>query len=139
MVLPLFEYGGVFLGSYTEAQRTKLHRLPNQALRIIYKQDNHVNLCNLHNNAKLLPLNLRREIALIKIMFSKVHDSHGMQIKKLTTRVHDGPIILILKPNSSKYLKSIAYMGPVTWNQLKPDTRCIVNKSSFMRAIKSSY
>ena len=82
MVLPLFECGGVFLGSCTEAEQTKLQRLPNQALRIIYQQDNHVNLYNLHNNAKLLPLNIRKEIALIKIMFSKVHDSHGMQIKK---------------------------------------------------------
>ena len=52
---------------------------------------------------------------------------------------YDGPIIVVPKPNSSKYLKPIAYRRPVTWNQLKPDTPCIVNKISFMRAIKSSY
>ena len=31
----VFEYGGVFLGPCTEAERTKLQRLQNQALRII--------------------------------------------------------------------------------------------------------
>ena len=91
MILPLLEYGGVFLGSCTERERTKLQRLQNQALRTIYKKDNHTNLYSLHDNAKLLPLNLRREIALIKIIYNKVHNSHETQTKKLTTRAHDGP------------------------------------------------
>ena len=71
MILPLLEYGGVFLGSCTERERTKLQRLQNQALRTIYKKDNHTNLYSLHDKAKLLPLNLRREIALIKIIYNK--------------------------------------------------------------------
>ena len=113
MILPLLEYGGVFLGSCTERERTKLQRLQNQALRSIYKKDNHTN--------------------------NKVHNSHETQTKKLTTRAHDGPVIDVTKPNSTKYLKSIAYSGPVTWNQLKPDIRCIGDKNSFTRAIKSLY
>ena len=84
-------------------------------------------------------MNLRREIARIKIIYNKVHNSHETQTKKLTTRAHDGPVIDVTKPNSTKYLKSIAYSGPVTWNQLKPDIRCIGDKNSFTRAIKSLY
>ena len=80
-----------------------------------------------------------REIALIKIIYNKVHNSHETQTKKLTTRAHDGPVIDVTKPNSTKYLKSIAYSGPVTWNQLKPDIRCIGDKNNFTRAIKSLY
>ena len=139
MILPLLEYGGVFLGSCTERERTKLQRLQNQALRTIYKKDNHTNLYSLHDKAKLLPLNLRREIALIKIIYNKVHNSHETQTKKMTTRAHDGPVIDVTKPNSTKYLKSIAYSGPVTWNQLKPDIRCIGDKNNFTRTIKSLY
>ena len=38
---------------------------------------------------------------------------------------------------SSKYMKSIAYRGPVSWNELKPEMRCLVNNLAFVRVIKS--
>ena len=93
MVLPLFEYGGLFLDSCTAIEQTKMQRLQNQALRITYKQDNYANVYNLHNTATLLPLKLRREIALSKIMFNQVQDNEGLQLRELSTRAHDGPVM----------------------------------------------
>ena len=75
MVLPIFEYGGIYLSSCTETEQTKLQRLHNQALRIVYKQDNYSNVYDLHSTARILPLKMRREMALLKIMFNRVHNN----------------------------------------------------------------
>ena len=136
MVLPLVEYGGLFLDTCTDNVQTKIQRLQNRTLRIIYKQDNYVNMYDLHNTANLLPLKLRREIALLKIMFSKIQDRQGLQLRELTTTAHDGPIMNVSKPASSRYIKSVAYRGPTTWNRLKPELRCLRDKNSFVSAIK---
>ena len=79
----------------------------------------------LHNTANLLPLKLRREIALTKIMFNQVQDNQGLQLRELSTRAHDGSVMEVLKPTSSKYMKSVAYRGPTSWNSLKPELRCL--------------
>ena len=136
MVLPLVEYGGLFLDTCTDNVQTKIQRLQNRTLRIIYKQDNYVKMYDLHNTANLLPLKLRREIALLKIMFSKIQDRQGLQLRELTTRANDGPIMNVSKPASSRYIKSVAYRGPTTWNRLKPELRCLRDKNSFVSAIK---
>ena len=110
MVLPLFEYGGLFLDSCTATEQTKMQSLQHQALRITYKQDNYANVYSLHNTANLLPLKLRREIVLTKIMLNQVQDNEGLQLRELSTRAHDGPVMELLKPTSSKYMKSVAYI-----------------------------
>ena len=139
MVLPLFEYGGLFLDSCTATEQTKMQRLQNQALRITYKQDNYANVYNLHNTANLLPLKLRRAIALTKIMFNQVQDNEGLRLRELSTRAHDGPVMEVLKPTSSKYMKSVAYRGPTSWNSLKPELRCLRDKNAFIYAVKSYF
>ena len=141
MILLLFEYGGIFLSSCTDAEQTKLQRLQNQALRVIYKQDNYGNIFDLHITANLLPLKLRREIALIKIMFNKVYNinNQGLDIRMLNTRAYDGRIMILPQLNSSKYMRSIAYKGPTLWNHLNSEIRCIGNKNGFVKVIKSYY
>ena len=60
----------------------------------------------------------------------------GLQLRELTTRAHDGPIMNVSKPASSRYIKSVAYRGPTTWNRLKPELRCLRDKNRFVSAIK---
>ena len=90
----------------------------------------------LYNTVHLLPLKLRREIALTKIMFSQGQDNQGLRLRELSTRAHDGPVMKVLKPTSSKYMKSVAYRGPTSWNSLKPELRCLRDKSD---AVKSYF
>ena len=78
----------------------------NQALRIIYKQDNYADVNGLHNSANLLPLKLRREIALHKIMFHKVQKNQGLQLRELTTRAHEP------NPNQIQTLQDISNRFP---------------------------
>ena len=139
MILPLLEYGGVFLSSCTDAEQTKLQRLQNAALRTVYRQDNYARVYDLHIRANLLPLKLRREITLIKIMHTKVYNNEGICVRNLNTRNYDGPVMDICRPNSNRFSKSVAYRGPVSWNQLKPDLRCINDKYVFVKAIKSYF
>ena len=94
---------------------------------------------NLHNTANLLPLKLRREIALTKIMFNQVQDNQGLRLRELSTRAHDGPVMEVLKPTSSKYMKSVAYRGTTSWNSLKPELRCLRDKNAFIYAAKSYF
>ena len=136
MILPLLEYGGVFLSSCTDAEQTKLQRLQNAALRTVYRQDNYARVYDLHIRANLLPLKLRREITLIKIMHTKVYNNEGICVRNLNTRNYDGPVMDICRPNSKRFSKSVAYRGPVSWNQLKPDLRCINDKYVLLKPSK---
>ena len=65
--------------------------------------------------------------------------NQGLQVRQLRTRFHGGPIMEVPKPCSSKYIKSVAYRGPVLWNQVKPELRCLVSKQGFASALKSHF
>ena len=54
-------------------------------------------------------------------------------------RLYDGPVMEVSRPNSSKLTNSVAYRGPLSWNQLKPKLRRRENKDVFVNGIKNNF
>ena len=57
--------------------------------------------------------------------------------RNYTTRAHDGPLMDVPKPNPLRYIKSVSYRGPTSWNKVKPELRCLKDFGDFVRAVKS--
>lgn len=68
-LLSFLEYGGIFLEGLPIQNVTKLQRLQNRCLRVCYKANRFVSNYNLHVRAKLLPLRLRRNLAVCQTMY----------------------------------------------------------------------
>ena len=54
-------------------------------------------------------------------------------------RLYDGPVMEVSRPNSSKLTNSVAYRGPLSWNQLKPKLHRRENKDVFVNGIKNNF
>ena len=67
MILPILEYGDIFLHSATQKIRKKLQTLQNKALRCALGKDK---ITRLHEEAKILKLNVRRHVHIILLCFS---------------------------------------------------------------------
>ena len=69
MILPIVEYGDIFLSATTKVNRDKLQVLQNKALCVIHKVDRCCSSDMVHQDSQLLKLKYRREIHLVNFMF----------------------------------------------------------------------
>lgn len=139
MILPYFEYGNVFLLSCTEFDRNKLQRLQNRCLRVVFRRDNYSNVFELHMDAHLLPLKMRQIISLLKLMFQESKNISLLSLTDVHTRIRNGPLFKVPKPNSERFKRSISYLGPTEWNKLPIKIRIIEDKCTFYSNIMNYF
>ena len=123
MILPILEYGDVFIHSAPQKVRKKLQTLQNKALKCALQKDKYYNSIDLHTEAKLLKLKNRRHIHILLHMFQlaqmpgfklwKTHQPVGVR-----TRSSKKKLLFSRYPKNKKYKKSITYQGPKLWNNL---------------------
>ena len=124
MILPILEYGDIFMFSATKENRKKLQTLQNKALECALGRENRYNTNKLHVEAKLLKLKYKRKMHLMQHMF---HVSHKSTFRGWRTharrfmRSSKKNLIKIKKPNTSKFQRSLTYLGPKLWNSLPKD------------------
>lgn len=73
-ILSRFEYGGIFCIGSNAGMIDRLQKLVNRCLRFCIKLPFDYNVAEIHIIAKLLPLKIRRNISLLKIMFEESQD-----------------------------------------------------------------
>ena len=78
MLLPLLEYGDIFLNSATAEYRRKLQVLQNKGLRCALNRDADANTDELHEDVKMLRLKQRRQ-HLLNFMFDMSQSECNMQ------------------------------------------------------------
>ena len=123
MILPILEYGDIFLHSATQKVRKKLQTLQNKALRCALGKEKIVSSDLLHTEAHLLKLQTRRHVHILLHMYQlsqlpnfklwKTHKTTGVK-----TRSSKKKLITLRRPTNEKYKKSITYQGPKLWNSL---------------------
>ena len=136
MILPILEYGDIFLHSASQVIRKKLQTLPNKALRCALGKDKFENTTQLHNDARLLKLKTRRHVHVLLHMYQlaqmpdfklwKTHQQSGTK-----TRSSKKKLITLRKPTNEKYKKSITYQGPTLWNLLPATMQKMDNYYNF--------
>ena len=139
MILPIMEYGDTFLVGATAEKRKKLQTLQNKGLSCALSLDRDISTEELHRRAKLQKLKNRREQHLLSHMFDIV--SYGRQLRKprlsgVRTRSQNKKMIKLRKPNTEKYKKSLAYMGPQKWNSLPDQYHHLKTRLHFNTRIK---
>ena len=124
MLLPLLEYGDVFLSAASLEDRKRLQTLQNKGLRCALNKGIETSSEELHLEAGLLKLKFRREQHVLNYMFD-ISRVPGMQKKKsahaMRTRSHKKRLLRVKRPNTEKFRKCFAYRGPKKWNSL-PET-----------------
>ena len=136
MILPYFDYCDVTYMFSKACELDKLNRLHKRGMKISLKNGYNLNENELFNMCKLSDLDIRRHVHLRNYMFN----NRSKYIKEkhiVNTRLHDGPVFEIPKPNNDIIKKSVIYSGALDWNSLDTDTRNIKELFQFKRLQKA--
>lgn len=141
MVLPFFEYGGVFLEAAEPRYRDKLHRLFVRGIRIALNNFYpFVSEYYLHNEINLLPLCYRRRIMICKLMFKEFKKDNVLLVNNpYPTRLHDAAVMQVPDITNNKYKRFLPWLGPKLWNSLPSAVRNERDLTSFVRELKSEF
>ena len=144
MILPILEYGDIFLHSASQKIRKKLQTLQNEALWCALHKDKYYKSAELHREAKLLKLTDRRHVHMLLHMYQlaqmpdfkmwKAHQPTGVR-----TRSSKKKLITIRRPKNEKFKKSITYQGPKLWNSLPGKLQKIESYQEFKNHIKKEF
>ena len=124
MMLPLLEYGDIFLSATTIEKRNKLQVLQNKGLRCALNKDARECSDDIHEEAKIHKLKFRREQHLLNFMYDWSLDSTKWKVKSgsaMQTRSHKKRLLYTKRKQTEKFKKSFAYKGPNKWNCLSED------------------
>ena len=138
-ILPLLEYGDLFMLSTSLVNRRKLQTLQNKRLRCALNKGIEIGSNDLHKEAKVLKLQFRREQHLFNFMFDWSLDPGKLKTKlatKIITRSHNKKLLKLKKPSTEKFRKCFAYLGPKKWNQLGTDFHSAPSKQQLKSLIK---
>lgn len=117
-ILSRLEYGSIFGIESNASTVRKLQKLVNKCLRICFKLPRDSNVFDMHTHAKLLPLCVRRNIQLMKLMFKCLFCS---------------------TPKDEGYKRSVAFQGPSRWDKLPLELKLLETIEEFDREIKEYY
>ena len=138
MLLPILEYGDIFLSATTAKNRKKLQVLQNKGLRCVFKVDTDVSTDDLHTEANLLKLSYRREQHTLNFMYdsSKKADNLTSRVADMVvTRSQKKKTLKVKRPRTEKFKKSLAYKGPSKWNALPLDIHQATDKFMYKRLV----
>ena len=138
MLLPVIEYGDIFLSASTCENRKKLQILQNKGLRCAINADNDASSNGLHVEAKLLKLKYRREQHLLNYMFDVSQNECNLKVRLeegVRTRSSKKKLLKIRKPRTEKCKKSLSYMGPKKWNALPENIQLCKSRLEFKKMV----
>ena len=121
MILPIMEYGDIYMMSASKENRSKLQKLQNKALKCALDKEKRYNTTALHKEARLDKLSFRRKFHMLQHMYrmSQLPCFSGWRANvKIRTRSSKKKLMKIKKPNLTKFQNSITYRGPKYWNAL---------------------
>ena len=108
MLLPLLEYGDVFLLAASAENPKRLQILLNKGLRCALSKSKDFSSDKIHNEAGLLRLKDRRDQHLLNFMYDWSKDPRKLKVKTtvgVSTRSSDKKLLKIKKPRTEKYKK----------------------------------
>ena len=141
-ILPILNYSGFLTISSNLSDRGELQKLQNYALRIIcynVKLRDRVSVEHMHNRAKLLSLEQRRQKQLLSLMFIY---KQRFTVARIHERVTRGAGIFSFvreRYNCVKYKNSPYYKGSILWDGLPNDVKNSQTLLEFKKHLKRLY
>lgn len=136
------EYGSVLCIGANKVYLECLQKLINKSLRICLLKPSDSNVYDLHVEAKILPQNIRRNIALMKLIFCKAKEEQPVIITpnvRVRTRGDSYLKIPVPFPRSSWFHKSVTYQGLSRWLALPNVLKNLESVEEFSKAINEKY
>ena len=124
MLLPLLEYGDIFLSAASVVNRQRLQVLQNKGLRCALNRGGDTDIRELHMDAGLSELKHRRRLHLLHFMYGWYHQVKGYKVPRklnVKTRSHNKKLLTLKRPRTEKFKKCFAYNGPKSWNALSAE------------------
>ena len=121
MLLPILEYGDIFLVGASATNIKRLQILQNKGLRCALNRDTDTSIVDLHKSAKLSRLKFRREQHVLNYMYdyAQNEENHKANSKvSVKTRSSKKLLLKCKRPHTEKFKKSLAYVGIKKWNGL---------------------
>ena len=137
-LLPILEYGDVFLAGTSVLNRKRLQVLQNKGLRCALNKSSDTSVDELHAEAKLLKLNCRREQHILNYMYDYAQIPQNRKTRSvLTVRTRASKKLLrkCKRPRTKKFKKSLAYRGPNSWNNLPGEFHFAESKAVYKAKI----
>ena len=138
MILPIIEYGDIFLTGATVDNKRKLQVLQNKGLRCALNLDRNTSTEELHKEAGLMKLKFRREQHLLNYMFDQAMVESNLRTRKrvgVTTRSSKKNLLKTKRPKTDKFKKSLTYCGPKKWNLLPESIQFCSTQEEFKNKI----
>ena len=120
MILPILEYGNIFLSSLSSSTLKKMQIIQNKALRLAIDYRRELSLKDLHTEAKLQKLKVRRQSHTLQFMFHQ-KSNKKLLVRRATGRITRSSNKLLFKlprPRTEKFKSSLPYFGFKLWNQV---------------------
>lgn len=139
-ILSRLEYGSLFCTGSNMSKLRRLQVLVNKSLRICLCLPRDSNVFKMHVEARILPLSIRRNITLLKLMY-------GISVK-MNVDKHDTGIITRSKksatvpchfPRTEAFKRSVAYQGPARWAKIPHEIKNVVSLDHFKDAVKEYF
>ena len=116
-ILPIFYYNDLIYNLLTNQQQTKLQRLQNRALRVVF-HNKKFTVAEMHTRAKIETLQHRRENHLLSLMFMRATDARYIDTTVRRTRRADAVMLEVPRAHTAKFERAPLVMGSKMWNDL---------------------
>ena len=139
-ILPILEYGDIFLSATSVQNRKCLQVLQNKGLRCAFGKGIETRTTELHSEAKLLKLKYRREQHLLNFMYDMAQASKNVksrQTSSIQTRSAKKVLLKSKRPNTEKYKRSMRYVGVTKWNQLPEEFHLTGSKGAYKSLVSN--
>lgn len=125
----------------TDKNITKLQRLLNRALHIVFRATRYTPTAELLRKANIMSVKDRIQFNLIKLVNKNVL-SHSLRYPLITshsTRAVEQRLIRLPKPRTSKFRRSPYYKSIQAWKALDNELRNIMDPMIFKNRLKASF
>ena len=138
MMLPVLEYGDIFLLGTSVDNRKRLQILQNKGLRCALNRGIETSTDDLHKEANLLKLKYRREQHVLNYMYDYaqiIRNRKGKTAGGMKTRSQNKILLKIKRPYTEKFRKCFGYRGPKKWNSLPEGCHHTSSKTNYKTLI----
>lgn len=135
LILPVLEYGDLFLTSCTTKSLEKLQKLQNRLLRVAISPNIRTSNFDLHLKAKVLPVSYRRILSILRVMFF-LSFSNSRLVSNPANRSGHSFMFNMPFPRSKLFQVNICYLGRKCWNSLPRHIRMMRNYKMFKKKVK---
>ena len=137
-ILPVFDYNDIIYNLLNKQQLTKLQRLQNRALRLVFK-DRVLTVDEMHTRARVEYLEQRRENHTLTQMFNRTREEQYRDDNARITRSADAVSLKTPRANTNKLTKAPIVMGSKLLNELPVTVRNAKTKLELKNLVRKHW